>query len=666
MDSLEISSVVAGYRIDGVLGEGGMGAVYRATQLSLERVVALKVLTAELSADPSFRERFRREGLLQAALEHPNIVTVYEAGTTDDRLFLAMQMIDGPTLKTLILERQLGDRRAVRLLTQVAGALDAAHAQGLIHRDVKPQNVLVGRGEHAYLADFGLTRGSDDVRMTATGLFVGTIDYISPEQARGEGATRRTDVYALAAVLYECLTGTAPFVRASEERVLLAHLSEQPPAISRARQDLPPALDDVIARGMAKDPDERPGSARELMSDVRRALGSLPSPAGEGPSATRIGSIPENHPAAPVDATRRGAAQPGAFDTSPLPGPGAPVGAPLAGPGAPGTTRVPQVAPQQSPAQAPRAPGAPPAKAGPGRAGLVVVIVAAVLAAVVGVLVGRGGSRSTESFASSASAGELELSFPASWRRIEPTQAPALGLSSALALGAGGDSSNGALVAGISDADEPSLLASTLARGAAGAPTAVTLGKVQALRYGNVSAPGQQGALTVFAVPTSGGVATVTCRGSTASVARECEQIAATLHLSGGSAFPLAPSPSFAVGLSRVLSTLRSALTSDQGRLQRAANGAAQATAASQLATALRAAAASVAALPASPAVGKAKGALAAAVAGEADGYGALAGAAKAEDGAAYSRAVTAIDKARAAFGAALASFAAAGYTLSA
>src|ERR1700683_3597460 len=193
MDSLQNSTVVAGYRIQWVLGEGGMGTLYRATQLSLDRVVALKVLTAQLSSDPAFRERFRREGLVQAALEHPHIVTVFEAGQADQGLFLAMQMVEGPTLKDLIHRGELRDRRAVRLLTQVAEALDAAYSKGLIHRDVKPQNVLIGKGEHAYLADFGLTRASDDARMTATGLFVGTIDYISPEQARGESATASSD-----------------------------------------------------------------------------------------------------------------------------------------------------------------------------------------------------------------------------------------------------------------------------------------------------------------------------------------------------------------------------------------------------------------------------------------------------------------------------------------
>src|SRR5271168_716992 len=176
--ALQTGSIIGGYRIDGTLGEGGMGTVYRATQLSLERVVAFKVVSAALSDDLSFRERFRREGLLQAALEHPHIVTVYEAGEADERLFLAMRMVEGPTLKELIQRRQLDDRRALRLLTQVAEALDAAHVRGLSHRDVKPHNVLVGAGDHAYLADFGLTKGNDDeAAMTETGQFVGTIDY---------------------------------------------------------------------------------------------------------------------------------------------------------------------------------------------------------------------------------------------------------------------------------------------------------------------------------------------------------------------------------------------------------------------------------------------------------------------------------------------------------
>src|SRR5436305_6545430 len=213
--------MVGGYRVDGLLGEGGMGAVYRATQLSLDRVVALKVLTGELSDDPGFRERFRREGQRQAAIDHPHIVSVYEAGETDEGLFLAMRLIEGPTLKALLLAGEIDHPRCLKVLTQVADALDAAHAVGLIHRDVKPQNILIGARDHAYLADFGLTKGSDDdALLTEPGHFVGTIDYISPEQARGEGASARSDVYSLTCVLHECLTGEVPFPRPSEPSVL--------------------------------------------------------------------------------------------------------------------------------------------------------------------------------------------------------------------------------------------------------------------------------------------------------------------------------------------------------------------------------------------------------------------------------------------------------------
>ena len=281
MDSPQSSTVVAGYRIDGTLGEGGMGTVYRATQLSLERVVALKVLTAELSADPAFRERFRREGLLQAALDHPHIVTVYEAGETDNRLFLAMRMVEGPTLKELILRRQLDDRRALRLLTQVAEALDAAHAKGLIHRDVKPQNVLVGAGDHAYLADFGLTKAHDDAAMTETGQFVGTIDYISPEQARGEHATARSDVYALTAVLCECLTGQVPYVQGHRGARAAGPPHRAPTAsVAGARRTSRPRWTRWSREGMAKDPEDRPASAGELMLKARRALGAVPAALG--------------------------------------------------------------------------------------------------------------------------------------------------------------------------------------------------------------------------------------------------------------------------------------------------------------------------------------------------------------------------------------------------
>src|SRR5215207_2416221 len=271
---LPIGTTLAGYRIDGVLGQGGMGTVYEATQLSLERVVALKLLAAHLSNDMAFRARFRREGQVQARLEHPHVVTVYEAGETEQGLFIAMRLVRGRTLKDLINDRELDLARTLKILAPVAEALDEAHGLGLIHRDIKPQNVLVGRRDHSFLADFGLTKGPTEASLTKTGHFVGTFDYISPEQINGQPAIPASDVYSFASVLYECLTGTVPFPRAVEAAILYAHVSEPPPRPSESRPELPPALDDVIGRAMAKDPASRQASASELIEEVERVFGT--------------------------------------------------------------------------------------------------------------------------------------------------------------------------------------------------------------------------------------------------------------------------------------------------------------------------------------------------------------------------------------------------------
>jgi len=254
-----------------------MGAVYQATQLSLNRVVALKLLAPNLSDDPGFRARFEREGQVQAGLDHEHIIPVYEAGQSEYGLFLAMRLIDGPTLKRLILDGDLDPRRSVRLLAQVAYALDAAHEAGLIHRDIKPQNILIGKGDHAYLADFGLIKAPDEARLTGTGQFIGTIDYVAPEQIQGDPATPASDCYALTGVLYECLTGEVPFPKPSEAATLHAHVMSPPPTVSERRPDLPPALDAVIAQGMAKDPWSRPPLATELIQAASRALSSSAS-----------------------------------------------------------------------------------------------------------------------------------------------------------------------------------------------------------------------------------------------------------------------------------------------------------------------------------------------------------------------------------------------------
>ncbi len=676
MDSLDNPTVVAGYRIDGRLGEGGMGTVYRATQLSLERVVALKLLTAELSADPAFRERFRREGLLQAALDHPHIVTVYEAGETDNRLFLAMRMVEGPTLKDLILRRQLDDRRALRLLTQVAEALDAAHAKGLIHRDVKPQNVLVGAGDHAYLADFGLTKGSDDAGMTETGQFVGTIDYISPEQARGELATARSDVYALTAVLCECLTGQVPFVRATEERVLLAHLSEPPPRLSQVRSDLPATMDEVVARGMAKVPEDRPASAGELMLQARRALGATPESSALAASAetTRLrptAGTPTRGPrtAAPSDpgATRLAAA------TAATPGTtGAPAGESGDATRTAGTPASVS-APPAAPATGTRV------STGAGRGRFVpAVLAAAVLAAVVGFLLGGSSGGSGEAFSDSASSGYVELSFPSSWQRLGSTPTvPGLTFSQPLALSIGSAagasnahsaSSSQRLFAGEVGTSGPSLLPAAFTAALNGTlphPEPVRLGTLEAYRYSGLSVHGLASPLTLYAVPTTHGVVTVACLGSAAGPGSQCAQIAATLKLNGTTAFGLAPSLQYATALGGTLGTLNGAVNTGTARLRAASSAAAQATAAAGLAAAYTTASRALAKLSASPAVQNVNANLTASLAALSHDYAALAAAAHAGNEAAYARAQRAIGSDGARLTSALTALRQAGYTVS-
>jgi serine/threonine-protein kinase len=665
MDSLQSSMVDAGYRIDGTLGEGGMGAVYRATQLSLERVVALKVLTVELSSDPAFRERFRREGLLQAALDHPHIVTVYEAGEAGNRLFLAMRMVEGPTLKELIQRGELDDRRALRLLTQVAEALDAAHARGLIHRDVKPHNVLVGAGDHAYLADFGLTKGNDDeAAMTETGQFVGTIDYISPEQARGELATARSDVYALTAVLCECLTGQVPYVRSTEDRVLMAHLSDPTPRLSEIRSDLPAAMDEVIAEGMAKDPAGRPASAGELMLKARRALGAAPAAGPGSTEATRPGVSAGSPTRAAGTAVRddqgatraAGAAVTAPASTSALAGAPTRASASVDAGARPSDTRAGTSA---------------------GRGGFVLAaLAAAVVAAAVGFLLGGGSSGSGEAFSNTASAGSLELSFPAGWQHLASAPAiPGLALSQPLALaptasgGAGTGASGERLVAGVVSASGPSLLSAAFASALNGSPPhpePVQLGALQAYRYSGLSVRGLAGSLTLYAVPASTGVATVACVGAAAAgTSAQCAQIAATLKLNGATAFGLAPSPQYAAALGNVFATLNHTAAAGAASLRAASSAAAQATAAGRLAAAYSSASSTVGRLTVSPAAQSLTASVTRSLAALARDYGALAAAARTGEEGAYATATRAIagDRARAAR--ALAALRQAGYEVS-
>src|SRR5262245_17604232 len=277
---MEIGAEFVGYRIEELIGRGGMGVVYRAHDLRLKRTVALKLVSPELARDERFRDRFSRETEVALRLEHPNVVPVYDAGEVDGRLYLAMRLVGGTDLRKLLAtEGALEPARAVAICGQVANALDAAHAKGLVHRDVKPSNVLLDESEHVYLADFGLARGFEEqAAQPAEGRSVGTPAYLAPEQIEGEPVDGRADVYALGCLLFECLTGDAPFVRGSRLAVAWAHMEEEPPRASEHHPGLPHAVDAVIAKAMAKEPDDRFATCGALVHAASEALGlSRPS-----------------------------------------------------------------------------------------------------------------------------------------------------------------------------------------------------------------------------------------------------------------------------------------------------------------------------------------------------------------------------------------------------
>ena len=284
MAELQTGSEFAGCRIEAVLGRGGMGVIYRATELRLGRPVALKLIATEQASDPDVRERFEREARMTASIEHPNVVPVYGAGEEHGHLYLVMRFVPGTDLHHLLgQEARLAPARAASIVAQVADALDAAHAAGLVHRDVKPANILIN-GDHAYLSDFGITRvQASDTRITDSGNWIGTVDFMAPEHLRGEPTDARADVYALGCVLFTALTGTPPFRRDTVPVTITAHLHDPPPRPSETA-GVPAAFDAVIARALAKDPEDRYPSAGDLGRAARAAA------AGEWVSTAR-GSV---------------------------------------------------------------------------------------------------------------------------------------------------------------------------------------------------------------------------------------------------------------------------------------------------------------------------------------------------------------------------------------
>jgi serine/threonine protein kinase len=397
---LAAGSQIAGYLIEEQIGRGGMAVVYRASDTRLNRSVALKILAPDLAGDTAFRQRFMREMRAAASVDHPHIVPVFDAGEADGVLYIAMRYVGGQDLRTLLdAEHALPAPRVVHIIAQVASALDDAHALGLIHRDVKPGNMLIGRvagsgqPDHVYLSDFGLSKPDfSGANLTLTGQFLGTLDYMAPEQAEGHAVDGRTDLYALACTAFEMLAGQPPFKRDQGFAVLWAQLSAPAPSLRALRPDLPPAVDEVMARALAKSPDDRYRTCTEFASALRAACGLAPGaqPAGPPPppapppgpptERARFQPPPPRPADSPTDPQLRPVSWPRPRQPSqqagqqPWPQPGQPPRPATAWPAPPPPTRRPPGKPPRARRKGPRV----------AAAGAFILII--VIAAVVGVL----------------------------------------------------------------------------------------------------------------------------------------------------------------------------------------------------------------------------------------------------------------------------------------
>jgi non-specific serine/threonine protein kinase len=453
-----VGDELAGYRLRGVLGRGGMSVVYEAENPRLGSTVALKVLAPELATNDLFRARFLRESRIAASLNHPNVIPIYDMGAHDDLLFIAMRYVVGSDLRAVLKAKGvLTPDQALLLIGQAGRALDAAHRNGLVHRDVKPGNILIegvsddeSEPDHVYLSDFGLSKhAASRSGLTATGEFMGTVDYISPEQIRGRTVDGRADIYSLGCVLYECLTGRVPFSKDINAAVIWAHVEEMPTAPSSVQPTLPPSIDHALAKALAKDPADRYATCRELVAAARAALlGATPavphsatvlsgraaaaepaSPSLSAPAASAAGAVSaaaaavgqETTPGSPPAYYSR--PQPSSADGAPpVPSPAGP--SPVSQPpaGLPPVSQPPAGLPPAGPP-----PAGPPATARPRQRRILAVVtgLVVVIAAVAGGwLIGHNGNHRTNS---SSSSGTSTSNSPAPTQQASAPAPPAPG-----------------------------------------------------------------------------------------------------------------------------------------------------------------------------------------------------------------------------------------------
>jgi serine/threonine-protein kinase len=630
---LGTGQTIAGYQVDEVLASGGMGVVYRATQLSLGRTVALKVLAPHLSADEVFRERFRREAALQARLEHPHIVTVYEAGECDEGLYLALRFIDGMSLKKMVEPGPLDPGRALRLMAQVASALDTAHEAGLVHRDVKPQNVLIDLRDQAYLADFGLTKSAGHRGLTETGTYIGSLEYVPPEQWRGAELTPASDRYAFAGVLYEALTGEVPYPRDTEAALLYAHVADAPPRPTERRPELPPALDEVIARGMAKDPEARYASATELVRAAELAMRQgAPAP---GPALEAAAPAPEGPTVLEPLPVTNGHIERRAGDT-------------IVDPGLLRRAPVIELEPER------KLPGP-----------YVLAAIALVIAglAAVGFLLGHSRTRAVKPPFSLAIARQLALSFPTPEWQQGPGRAPkGLDLADPVSLRGIGPAARASLVAGIvPDVAPQTLLPPSLARANKSAqPQLARVGPYVGVRYRHLRFGGHK--VMLYAVPVGKGAALIACHSLTVEGRDRCNSVADSLLLQGIVPGGVGPDPRYARFLRALVSKVDAVRLAERHALGSGRTPGERAGHADLIASTLATATSQLEAVQPGIREREIQSRLDRALGHARDGYVTLAASLRAGDRPGFIRGRRAIVRAEAATDAALRSFAALGY----
>ena len=548
---LRAGASVAGFEIVDVLdADTGMGAVYEALEDANDRRVALKVFPEDLSDRPGFRKRFRDEMPRHAAIHHPRVVPIYQAGNSDRGLYLAMRLVRGTNLRELIPSRGLAPDRAMAMLTPIADALDAVHDEGLLHHDVKPEKILIDTGDpaQAFLGGFGIGHQPAGSGEPVAARRRGALHYLSPEEIGGATPSSASELYAFAVVLFEALTGSPPFRGRSEAAVLDAHLHQPPPKASDCNDELPRALDEVFERALAKQPARRPATAGELIRDVGAALGTEAAAhpkRARGQVDRQRGDAPEQRMRPAAAADRRGS----------------------------GRQRRRRFTRALSPAWL----------------GLLALGATAVMAG--WLLSGRIGADDGRGAGGEVASGPLALAVPAGWEAVErPPTVPGLRLRDPIALApAGGDGRSG-LVAGPVEEQGP-VPASFLER--LGVPAAheeiVRLGRAEAYRYQRLRPPGFDRQLSLYMLPTTGAVATIACfapAGAAAEFMADCEQAAKTLRLEGVKAAPLGTSEAYSGTLDRAMQRLNGRRERLRARLSKARTADAQGAACAELASA--------------------------------------------------------------------------------